>query len=137
MLPPATAAIAALPGEAMVGKATKWAALALKSRASLYAARIAKYHPQSADGLTSIPASLAGGYYTMSHASASAIIDSGKHPLHRGGGTYQKTFSEVLDMTFKRIQFTPDLMPSDITGTELIDLDQETGQRSFRFFKNR
>ena len=46
-----------------------------------------------------------------------------------------KTFSEVLDMTFKRIQFTPDLMPSDITGTELIDLDQETGQRSFRFFK--
>ena len=46
-----------------------------------------------------------------------------------------KTFSEVLNMTFKRIQFTPDLMPSDITGTELIDLDQETGQRSFRFFK--
>ena len=46
-----------------------------------------------------------------------------------------KTFSEVLDMSFKRIQFTPDLMPSDITGTELIDLDQETGQRSFRFFK--
>ena len=38
-------------------------------------------------------------------------------------------------MSFKRIQFTPDLMPSDITGTELIDLDQETGQRSFRFFK--
>ena len=46
-----------------------------------------------------------------------------------------KTLSEVLDMSFKRIQFTPDLMPSDITGTELIDLDQETGQRSFRFFK--
>ena len=46
-----------------------------------------------------------------------------------------KTFSDVLDMSFKRIQFTPDLMPSDITGTELIDLDQETGQRSFRFFK--
>ena len=32
----------------------------------------------------------------MSHASASAIIDSGKHPLHTGGGTYQKTYSEVL-----------------------------------------
>ena len=46
-----------------------------------------------------------------------------------------KTFSEVLNMSFKRIQFTPDLMPSDITGTELIDLDKETGQRSFRFFK--
>ena len=38
-------------------------------------------------------------------------------------------------MSFKRIQFTPDLMPSDITGTELIDIDQETGNRSFRFFK--
>ena len=90
------AAIADLPGSAMSGKATKWAAHALKSRAALYAARIAKYHPQSADGLTSIPAGLAGGYYTMSHASASAIIDSGKHPLHTGGGTYQKTYSEVL-----------------------------------------
>ena len=46
-----------------------------------------------------------------------------------------QTLSEVLDLTFKRIQFTPDLMPSDITGTELIDIDQETGNRSFRFFK--
>lgn len=46
-----------------------------------------------------------------------------------------QTLSEVLDLTFKRIQFTPDLMPSDITGTELIDIDQETGKRSFRFFK--
>jgi len=46
-----------------------------------------------------------------------------------------KTLSEVLDLSFKRIQFTPDLMPSDITGTELIDIDQETGKRSFRFYK--
>lgn len=46
-----------------------------------------------------------------------------------------KTLSEVLDLSFKRIQFTPDLMPSDITGTELIDVNQETGQRSFRFYK--
>ena len=46
-----------------------------------------------------------------------------------------KTLADVLDLSFKRIQFTPDLMPSDITGTELIDIDQETGQRSFRFFK--
>ena len=46
-----------------------------------------------------------------------------------------QTLSEVLDLKFKRIQFTPDLMPSDITGTELIDIDQETGKRAFRFFK--
>jgi MoxR-like ATPase len=44
-----------------------------------------------------------------------------------------QTLSEVLNLSFKRIQFTPDLMPSDITGTELIDIDQNTGQRSFRF----
>ena len=46
-----------------------------------------------------------------------------------------KTLSDVLDLSFKRIQFTPDLMPSDITGTELIDVDQNTGQRSFRFYQ--
>ena len=46
-----------------------------------------------------------------------------------------KTQSDVLDLSFKRIQFTPDLMPSDITGTELIDVDQNTGQRSFRFYQ--
>ena len=46
-----------------------------------------------------------------------------------------KTLSDVLDLSFKRIQFTPDLMPSDITGTELIDVDVDTGQRSFRFYK--
>ena len=84
------------PGMAISGKANKNAARALKSRAALYAARIAKYHPQSADGLTSIPASLAAGYYTMSHSAASAIIEGGKNPLHTGGGTYEKTYSEVL-----------------------------------------
>jgi MoxR-like ATPase len=38
-------------------------------------------------------------------------------------------------MKFTRIQFTPDLMPSDITGTEIIDQDQSTGQRNFRFVR--
>ncbi len=46
-----------------------------------------------------------------------------------------QTLSQILGLSFKRIQFTPDLMPSDITGTELIDIDQNTGQRSFRFHK--
>ena len=46
-----------------------------------------------------------------------------------------KSLSEVLDLSFKRIQFTPDLMPSDITGTELIDIAPNTDQRSFRFYK--
>lgn len=43
------------------------------------------------------------------------------------------TLSQVLDLQFKRIQFTPDLMPSDITGTEVIQDDQTTRQRFFKF----
>ena len=46
-----------------------------------------------------------------------------------------KSMAELLDMNFNRIQFTPDLMPSDITGTEVIDEAKSTGKRSFRFFK--
>ncbi|GIK23384.1 MAG: MoxR family ATPase [Ignavibacterium sp.] len=44
-----------------------------------------------------------------------------------------KTLAEVLDLKFSRIQFTPDLMPSDITGTEILDEDTITKQRNFRF----
>jgi MoxR-like ATPase len=44
-----------------------------------------------------------------------------------------RTLARVLDLTFKRIQFTPDLMPSDITGTEVIEEDVSTGGKSFRF----
>ena len=46
-----------------------------------------------------------------------------------------KSMAEICDLSFKRIQFTPDLMPSDITGTELIDIDPETEKRAFRFYK--
>src|SRR5687768_12543662 len=44
-----------------------------------------------------------------------------------------KTVAQILDLSFKRIQFTPDLMPADITGTEV--LDEEEGHRSLRFVK--
>lgn len=44
-----------------------------------------------------------------------------------------RTLADVLNLKFNRIQFTPDLMPGDITGTEIIDQDQATNQRSFRF----
>ncbi len=46
-----------------------------------------------------------------------------------------KTFSEILDLSFNRIQFTPDLMPADITGTEVLENNQTTGQKEFRFIK--
>ena len=45
------------------------------------------------------------------------------------------TLSQTLHLSFKRIQFTPDLMPSDITGTEVIYADPATGTREFRFLK--
>lgn len=43
------------------------------------------------------------------------------------------TLSEALQLTFRRIQFTPDLMPSDITGTEVIYQDPQTGEKEFKF----
>ena len=45
-----------------------------------------------------------------------------------------QTLSQALDLTYSRVPFTPDLMPSDITGTELLD-DDGTGKKSFRFTK--
>ncbi len=45
------------------------------------------------------------------------------------------TLSEVLDLSFRRIQFTPDLMPADITGTEVLEEDMSTGKRIFKFVK--
>ncbi len=44
-----------------------------------------------------------------------------------------KTLAETLELKFSRIQFTPDLMPSDITGTEIIEDNRTTGQKSFKF----
>ncbi len=45
------------------------------------------------------------------------------------------TLSRVLNLSFKRIQFTPDLMPSDITGTDVLEEDRTTGKRVFRFVR--
>ncbi len=44
-----------------------------------------------------------------------------------------KTVARAVDLKFSRIQFTPDLMPSDILGTEVIEEDQRTGRREIRF----
>ena len=64
----------------------------------------------------------------------------GEHVLLTGVPGVAKTLlirslSEALSLDFSRIQFTPDLMPSDITGTELIQEDPDTGQRNLEFFK--
>ncbi len=44
-----------------------------------------------------------------------------------------KSLAQATDMQFRRVQFTPDLMPSDIVGTEILEEDQATRQRAFRF----
>jgi MoxR-like ATPase len=46
-----------------------------------------------------------------------------------------KTLADVLDLKFSRIQFTPDLMPSDISGTEIIEENVSTGQKAFKFVR--
>src|SRR6266702_2599278 len=61
-------------------------------------------------------------------------IFSGGHALLLGVPGLAKTLmvqtvAQTLDLKFSRIQFTPDLMPSDITGTEIIEEDQATGKR--------
>ena len=45
------------------------------------------------------------------------------------------TLADVLNLSFNRVQFTPDLMPSDITGTDILEEDRSTGKREFRFVK--
>src|SRR5436309_767828 len=67
-------------------------------------------------------------------------IFSGGHALLLGVPGLAKTLmvqtvAQTLDLKFSRIQFTPDLMPSDITGTEIIEEDQTTGKRGFRFVR--
>ena len=67
-------------------------------------------------------------------------VFSGGHALLLGVPGLAKTLmvqtvAQTLDLKFSRIQFTPDLMPSDITGTEIIEEDQSTGKRAFRFVR--
>ena len=46
-----------------------------------------------------------------------------------------KTMSQALHLSFRRIQFTPDLMPTDIIGTEILEEDHATGRRHFKFVR--
>jgi len=69
-----------------------------------------------------------------------AAIFAGGHVLLKGmpglGRTLLvKTLAQVLGLQYRRIQFTPDLLPSDIIGAEVLESSQATGERHFRFFK--
>ena len=68
----------------------------------------------------------------------SIVLLAGGHALLTGAPGLAKTLlirtlAQIVDLSFQRIQFTPDLMPADITGTELIDQDPASGQRQLRF----
>ena len=68
------------------------------------------------------------------------VIIAGGHGLLVGmpgmaKTTLCSTIAKVLDMEFRRVQFTPDLMPTDITGTEILEHDPLTDKKSFRFIK--
>src|SRR3990170_3954059 len=67
-----------------------------------------------------------------------AAILAGGHALLVGVPGLAKTLlvqtvAQALDLSFSRVQFTPDLMPSDITGTALLEEDHATGRRLFKF----
>ncbi len=77
------------------------------------------------------------GQHEVMDGILTAIL-SGGHALLVGVPGLAKTLivstvAEALDLKFVRIQFTPDLMPGDITGTEIIEQDLSTGKRVFRF----
>jgi MoxR-like ATPase len=69
-----------------------------------------------------------------------AALLAGGHALLVGVPGLAKTLmvhtvAEALDLSFSRVQFTPDLLPGDITGSELLEEDAATGRRAFRFVK--
>jgi len=79
------------------------------------------------------------GQHEIVDSMVSAIL-AGGHVLLIGVPGLAKTLliqtiAETLDLQFSRVQFTPDLMPSDITGTELLEEDHGTGKRTFKFSK--
>ena len=68
------------------------------------------------------------GLFSQGHCLLMGVPGIGKTLLVR-------TLASSLSLNFKRVQFTPDLMPSDITGTEVIEEDRSTGERRFRFIE--
>ena len=78
-------------------RATKYAVLALKCRAMLYAASEAKYGNLQLNGLVGIPASSASGYWQKAYDAAQVIISSGKYQLYRGDADPAKNFQQLFN----------------------------------------
>ena len=100
---------------------------------------LAAFLVQSYDRLRAEVAKFIVGQDEVVDLTPSAIL-SGGHGLLVGVPGLAKTLlvsslAETMSLGFKRIQFTPDLMPSDITGTEVIYTDPATGEREFKFLR--
>ncbi|MCD6124214.1 MoxR family ATPase [bacterium] len=102
-------------------------------------ARAAEYLAHAADKIKEQIAKRIVGQERVIEELLIALL-SGGHVLLIGVPGLAKTLmistlAQALDLKFSRIQFTPDLMPSDITGTEILEQDKSTGERFFRFVK--
>jgi len=98
--------------------------------------RIARFQKVHADILTEVRKVIVGQEEVIEQVLIALFV--GGHCLITGlPGTAKtllvRTLSESLGLEFRRIQFTPDLMPSDITGTDIIEEDQTTGRRNWTF----
>lgn len=89
-------AITLLPEISMSGRANKYTALALKSRAMLYAASIAKYGSVMLDGILGIPLTDANSYWQKAYDAAKIIISSGKYSLYDKNPNKETNFSELF-----------------------------------------
>jgi hypothetical protein len=89
-------AAALLPEISVSGRANKYTALALKSRAMLYAASIAKYGSVMLDGVLGIPSSDANSYWQKSYDAAQLVINSGKYSLYDKNPNKETNFSELF-----------------------------------------
>lgn len=78
------------------GRPTKWAAYALKSRAMLYAASIAKYGSVQLNGIIGIPSGEANNYYQKAYDAAMVIINGGMHPLYNQNADPVANFGEIF-----------------------------------------
>src|SRR5690606_30085616 len=85
-----------LPDVVVSGRASKYASLALKSRAALYAASIAEYGKVKLDGLVGIPSGEAQSYYQKSYDASQIIMGSGVHSLYDENPDKAKNFREVF-----------------------------------------
>jgi MoxR-like ATPase len=98
--------------------------------------RIARFHKAQADILAQVRKVIVGQDEVIEQVLIGLFV--GGHCLITGlPGTAKtllvRTLSQTLGLEFRRIQFTPDLMPSDITGTDIIEEDNTTGRRQWTF----